>query len=148
VLTCGWRSAARRCGSPWSAWRLAIYISHSLLVIFGALVFAAMIDGGARLLGRALKIDRLWRVLIVLLGAVAFTVWLVMFAGQQISREAAQFPAIIEAQANQAIAWLDSQGFQIEMNNVQSLIGQALSGFGTVTRALGGILGGLTTLSW
>lgn len=125
---------------------LAVYISHSLLVIFGALVFAAMIDGGARLLGRALKIDRLWRVLIVLLGAVAFTVWLVMFAGQQISREAAQFPSIIEAQTSQAIAWLDGQGFQIEMNSVQNLIGQALSGFGTVTRALGGILGGLTTL--
>ncbi|MES2700424.1 MAG: AI-2E family transporter, partial [Pseudomonadota bacterium] len=29
---------------------LAVYISQSLLVVFGAMVFAAMIDGGSRLL--------------------------------------------------------------------------------------------------
>ncbi|MCL6250671.1 AI-2E family transporter [Altererythrobacter sp. KTW20L] len=125
---------------------LTVYISQSLLVIFGALVFAAMIDGGARLLGRVLPIGRMWRVAIVLLASVAFLYWLVMFAGSQISREAAQFPAIIEAQATQFAAWLDSQGFQIDISNVQGLIGQAMSGFGTVTRALGGILGGLTTV--
>lgn len=125
---------------------LAVYISQSLLVIFGALVFAAMIDGGARLLGRAIKIGRTWRVALVLLGGVAFAVWLVMFAGSQISQEAAQFPAIIESQAIQLLAWLDSQGFQIAVADVQGLIGQALSGFGTVTRALGGILGALASL--
>ena len=125
---------------------LAVYISQSLLVIFGALVFAAMIDGGARLLGRVMPIARVWRIAIVLLGAVAFLVWLAIFAGSQISQEAAQFPAIIEAQTIDFLAWLDRQGFQIDISNVQGLIGQALSGFGTVTRALGGILGGLTTL--
>jgi putative permease len=125
---------------------LTVYISQSLLVIFGALVFAAMIDGGSRLLGRVLKIGRMWRVGIVLLASVAFLVWLAMFAGSQISREAAQFPTILEAQATQFAAWLDSQGFQIDISNIQSLIGQAMSGFGTVTRALGGILGGLTTV--
>ncbi|MFC3102207.1 AI-2E family transporter [Altererythrobacter lauratis] len=125
---------------------LAVYISQSLLVIFGALVFAAMIDGGARLLGRVVPIGRVWRIAIVLLGAVAFLVWLAMFAGSQISREAAQLPAIIEAQSLNLIAWLDQQGFQIDISSIQGLIGQAVSGFGTVTRALGGILGGLTTL--
>lgn len=125
---------------------LAVYISQSLLVIFGALVFAAMIDGGARLVGRALKIGRIWRVLIVLAAGVAFFVWLAMFAGSQISQEAAQFPRIVESQAVQMIAWLDSQGFQVDISNVQGLIGQAMSGFGTVTRAVGGILGALTTV--
>lgn len=125
---------------------LAVYISQSLLVIFGAMVFAAMIDGGARLLGRVLTIGRGWRIAIVLLAAVAFMVWLVMFAGNQISREAAQLPMLIEAQVQRGLAAAADQGFAMEVNDLQGLIGQAVSGVGTVTRALGGILGALTTL--
>jgi predicted PurR-regulated permease PerM len=125
---------------------LAVYISQSLLVIFGAMVFAAMIDGGARLLGRVLKIGRGWRIALVLLGCVAFAVWLVSFAGSQISREAAQLPAIVIQQAQLAAAWASDQGFAVEIADLQGLIGQAVTGVGTVTRALGGILGTLTTL--
>ncbi|GAA0275120.1 AI-2E family transporter [Alteraurantiacibacter aestuarii] len=125
---------------------LTVYISQSLLVIFGAMVFAAMIDGGVRLLGRGLKIGRSWRIAIVLVSSVAFLIWLGWFAGSQISQEAAQFPAIVETQMIQLFEWLDTQGFAIDISDVQGLIGQAISGFGTVTRALGGILGGLTTL--
>lgn len=125
---------------------LAVYISQSLLVIFGAMVFASMIDGGARLLGRALKIARMWRVVIVLLLTVLFFFWLVTYAGSQISQEAAQLPQIIEAQLGQAIAWLDGQGFAIKQSDIQNLAGNLMSGVGTITRAIGGILGGLTTM--
>lgn len=125
---------------------LAVYISQSLLVIFGAMVFASMIDGGARLLGRALKIGRRWRVGIVLLLTLAFFYWLATYAGSQISREAAQFPQIIEAQLGQAISWLEGQGFAINQSDMQNLAGNLMSGVGTVTRAIGGIFGGLTTL--
>ena len=125
---------------------LAVYISQSLLVIFGAMVFASMIDGGARLLGRALKIGRMWRVAIVLALTVLFFYWLATYAGSQISREAAQLPQIIEAQLGQAIAWLDGQGFAINQSDIQNLAGNLMSGVGTVTRAIGGIFGGLTTL--
>ncbi len=125
---------------------LAVYISQSLLVIFGAMVFASMIDGGARLLGRALKIGRMWRVGIILALTVAFFYWLATFAGTQISREAAQLPQIIEAQIGQAIIWLDAQGFAIKQDDIQNLVGNLMSGVGTVTRAIGGIFGGLTTL--
>lgn len=125
---------------------LAVYISQSLLVIFGAMVFASMIDGGARLLGRALKIARMWRVAIVLLLTVLFLFWLVNYAGSQISREAAQLPQIVEAQLGHAIAWLDGQGFAIQQSDFQNLAGNLMSGVGTVTRAISGILGGLTTI--
>ncbi|MGB3379041.1 MAG: AI-2E family transporter [Allopontixanthobacter sediminis] len=125
---------------------LAVYISQSLLVIFGAMVFASMIDGGARLLGRALKIRRMWRVGIVLLLTLAFFYWLATYAGSQISREAAQFPQIIEAQVSQAISWLEGQGFAIDQGDIQNLAGNLMSGVGTVTRAIGGIFGGFTTL--
>jgi len=125
---------------------LAIYISQALLVIFGALVFAAMLDGGERLLGRVVPIGRGWRLALVLLLAVGFLGWLGFFAGSQISHEAAQLPTIIEAQASRLIAWLDSQGFAIDIQNVQNVIGQLASGVGTVTRAIGGLFGALTTL--
>ncbi len=125
---------------------LAVYISQSLLVIFGAMVLAAMIDGGSRLLGRVLPIARPWRIAIVLLGSIGFLVWLGYFAGSTISREAAQFPEIVQEQASLLFSWLQSKGFEVQMTDLQGLVSQALSGFGTVTRALGGILGGVTTL--
>jgi putative permease len=126
---------------------LAAYISRSLLVIFGALVFAAMIDGGARLLGRILPIPRSLRVAIVLVLTVAFLVWLGYFAGSTISREAAMFPAIVEQQVSELIDWGRAQGFQVSQDQLQNYAGGITSGIGTLTRALGGLLGGLTTVA-
>ena len=125
---------------------LAIYISQSLLIIFGAMVFGAMIDGGARLLHRVLPIARGWRVAIVLLAAVGFLAWLAIFAGSQISSEAAELPQIINDQLTQLFAWLRAQGFGISISDLQGLAGTLSSGVGTVTRAIGGILGSFTTM--
>lgn len=124
---------------------LTVYISHSLLVIFGALVFASIIDGGSRLLGRILPIGRNWRIGLVLLFAVSFVVWLVTFAGDQISQEAAQLPAIIELQSEKLLIWANSQGFSVNPDTVQQMAGQLMSGVSTVTRAIGGIVGGFTS---
>ncbi|MBX7483086.1 AI-2E family transporter [Qipengyuania qiaonensis] len=125
---------------------LAVWIARPLLVIFGAMVFASMIDGGARLLGRVLGIARAWRVAIVLVATVGFFAWLGYFAGSTISQEAAQFPAIIERQVGELFAWARAQGFQIEQSQLQNYLGNIGSGISTVTRALGGILGGLATV--
>jgi predicted PurR-regulated permease PerM len=125
---------------------LAVYISQALLVIFGSLVFAAMLDGGARLLGRVLPIGRNWRIAIVLLLVVGFFVWLGQFAGSTISREAAQLPAIVSQQASRLLDWLDTQGFAIDQTHVQGLVQELLSGVGTVTRAIGGIFGAMSML--
>lgn len=125
---------------------LAVYIAQSLMLIFGALVFACMIDGGARLLGRVLPIGRGWRVGIVLLLTTGFLVWLGYFAGSQISQQAAEFPAIVNDQLARAIVWLRSKGFAISSGDIQSFAGSMMSGVGTVSRAIGGLFGGLTTL--
>ena len=125
---------------------LAIYVSNALLVIFGAMVFGALIDGGTRLLGRVLKVGRNWRVAIVLVLTISFFIWLAMFAGSQISREAAQFPELIESQLAEFFAWLRAQGFSVAVADLQGLAGSLTSGVGTVTKAIGGLLGGLTTL--
>ena len=125
---------------------LAVYIAQSLMVIFGAMVFGALVDGGARLLGRVLKIGRGWRVGIVLLLTTAFLVWLVLFAGATISSEAAAFPAIVQDQLGKVFAWLQSRGIEISSSDLTNLAGNLTSGVGTVTAAIGGIFGGLTTL--
>jgi len=125
---------------------LSVYISRALLVIFGAMVFASMLDGGERLVGRVVKIPRGWRLGIVLGLTTLFFVWLGQFAGTQISREAAQLPEIVTLQAERLVAWLDTQGFAIDPGDVQGLAGQLLSGVGVVTRAIGGVLGAVSTL--
>jgi predicted PurR-regulated permease PerM len=125
---------------------LAVYLSSSLLVIFGALVFAAMLDGGARLLGRILPVPRALRVVIVILLALAFIGWLILFAGQQIVQEAAEFPEIIEAQLLQLLALARDNGLAVGISDLQGFAGQMADGVGTITRAIGGVIGGVTTL--
>jgi predicted PurR-regulated permease PerM len=125
---------------------LIVYVSQSLLVIFGAMVFAAMLDGGARLVGRVLPIARSLRLLVVLLLVVAFFVWLSYFAGSQISEQAAQFPTLVSEQLARLFAWLESRGFAVSQSDVSSYASSLVSGVGTVTRAIGGIFGSLATV--
>ena len=125
---------------------LTVYMAQPLLVIFGGLVFAAMIDGGARLLGRVLPIGRGLRVTIVLLAGAGFVVWLAYFAGSQIAQQAAALPATVEAQALRAAAWLESHGVAINIRNAEALAQQALGGISQLTKAVGGLIGALTTL--
>ena len=124
---------------------LAAFLAQSLLVIFGAMVFAAMLDGGARLLGRAVKIGRGWRLAMVLVAMVAFVAWLAYFAGSQISQQAAEFPALVGQQLGRFFQWLQDKGLDVGQTDVKSLVGNVFSGVGTVTKAIGGLLGGITT---
>jgi putative permease len=124
---------------------LAIYLSQSLLVVFGALVIACMLDGGARLLGRWVPIGRGWRVMIVLVLTVAFITWLVRFAGAQIADQAAEFPALITTQLGRLVAFLRSKGVDIGQDDLQNLAAQAMSGVGTLGRVVGGFFGAITT---
>jgi predicted PurR-regulated permease PerM len=124
---------------------LTVYMAQSLLVIFGGLVFAAMIDGGARLVGRVLPIARGWRIGLILLASVAFMGWLFYFAGSSIAAEAAALPEIVQYQFLRTVAWARSNGFAVEASSIQNIAGQLTSGVGTVTRALTGIMGGLAS---
>lgn len=125
---------------------LIVLLSESLLIIFGGMVFAALIDGGARLLGRVVKIGRGWRVTIVLFLTVCFVVWLVLFAGSQIADQAAQLPSTIQSQALRLLAWLKQHGYAARTTNFQSLMEKALGGFSEVTHAVGGVIGAFTTI--
>ena len=89
---------------------LVVVLSQPLLVIFGGIVFAALVDGGARLLGRVLHVRRSVRIGLVLLFAVSFMVWLVMFAGNQITDQAAQMPAVVNLQVHRLLDWGRAHG--------------------------------------
>lgn len=123
-----------------------VYMAQPLLVIFAGLVFAAMVDGGARLIGRVLPIGRGWRVAMVLLGTVAFLVWTALFAGSQLADQAAQLPATVETQAMRALSWLEAHNMGVHASDVKGMAQQAIGGVGQLTRMVGGLLGGATTL--
>lgn len=125
---------------------LGVVLSQSLLVIFGGIVFAALIDGGARMLGHVLPIRRGWRVALVLLVAMLFLLWLARFAGSQIAQQAAELPATIESQFHRGLAWLQRHGVEIRVRDVQSMAREAMGGISQVTAAVGGLIGGITTL--
>ena len=125
---------------------LVVMMAQPLLIVFAGLVFAAMIDGGARLLGRVLPIARGWRVAIVLVLTAAFLVWTAYFAGSQIAAQAAALPPTVEAQALRVISWLGRHGFAVDTNNIESLIREAVGGVGQLTRWVGGLIGAVTTV--
>lgn len=129
-----------------SLFALAVVLAQPLLVIFGGMVFAAMIDGGARLLGRVLPIARGLRVTIVLLLTVAFLAWVAWFAGSQIADQAAALPATVEAQAMRIFAWGQAHGLAVQPDDLKGLAQQALGGVAQVTRAVGGFIGAMTTM--
>jgi len=129
---------------------LAVYLAQPLLVIFGGIVFAAMIDGGQRLLSRVVpSLPRGFRIALVLLGAVAFLVWLVLFAGNQIAAQAAAFPQLVQTEAQRLSDLARAHGLLSKTVDIPALTGrvaeQLAGGVGQLTRALGGLLGGVTT---
>lgn len=125
---------------------LAVFLAQPLLVIFGGMVFGAMVDGGTRLLGRILPIGRGWRVGIVMLLTLLFLAWVAYFAGSQIAAQAAALPKTVESQALRAVAWLAAHGIAIDVDDVKGYLQQAIGGVSYLTRAVGGLIGALTTL--
>ena len=124
---------------------LIVYLAQPLLIIFGGMVFAAMIDGGARLLGRVLPIGRGWRVAMVVTFAVVFLVWTLTFAGTAMAQQAAQLPAVIQTQTLKIIGWLQAHGAILNVKSLQGLVEKLAGSVGDVTSAVGGVIGWLTT---
>ena len=109
-----------------------IVLAQPLMLIIGGLVFAGLIDGGARLLGRVLPIGRGWRVEIVLILAVAFLIWLGVFAGSQIADQAAALPATIQTQLQRGLHFLQKNGILEHPPTVETIVQQAIGGIGQV----------------
>jgi predicted PurR-regulated permease PerM len=126
---------------------LAWMLAQPLLLILAAIVFATMLDGGTRLLGRVLPLGRGWRLAIVLLGCLGFVYWLVVFSGNQLVSQAAQLQTVIVTQVERLLALADANGVSAMEFDVKQAIDYVLGSVGRVTAAVGTVIGGLTSLA-
>jgi len=123
-----------------------IFLAQPLLLIFGGIVFASIIDGGTRLLGRVLPIGRGWRLLLVSLAAVAFLVGTVWLAGVQLAAQAVNLRNILTLQVNRLVELAAAYGLGVDSIAPQQVIERAMSSLGMLTSAVSSVLGGLTNL--
>ena len=129
-----------------AAMALVVLLIQPLLIIFGGLVFSAMLDGGVRLLGRVLPIPRGWRLMIVMLCAVAFVLGVFYLTGVQVAAQAEQLRVTLQAQATRVIAWASSIGLMPGRADVNELMKQAMGSFGKLTLFLGSAVGAVSSL--
>ena len=125
---------------------LCIVLIQPIMLIFAAIVVAAILDGGARLLGRVLPIARGWRLLIVCLTLTAFLIWTMMFAGSQIADQAATLQQVIMGQVERIAGWASTHGMGSFQLDTKTITEQLAGSFGRVTAAVGSVVGALTSL--
>ena len=129
-----------------AAMALVVVLVQPLLIIFGGLVFASMLDGGVRLLGRVLPIPRGWRLLIVVLLVIAFIVGTAVLTGVQMTQQVTQLRATLEVQADRAMQWASGLGLMPGRSNLSGIVQQAMGSIGRLTSAVGTLFGALTSL--
>ncbi|WP_242097463.1 MULTISPECIES: AI-2E family transporter [unclassified Sphingomonas] len=128
-----------------AAMAMTVLLVQPLLVIFAGLVFAAMLDGGVRLLGRVLPIGRGWRLLIVVLAVIAFLLGTFYLMGVQLSEQVTQLQQTLQTQWSRLAAWLSSKGIMPGASDVNGMLHQAMGSVGKLTSFVGTALGALTT---
>lgn len=125
---------------------LVVLLVQPLLIIFGGLVFAALLDGGVRLLGRVLPIGRGWRLLIVVLLVTTFLLATFYLTGVQVTQQVMQLRSTLEAQAVRFTSFLTQQGLMPGASDVSGIIRQALGSVGRLTSWVGTAIGAITSL--
>jgi predicted PurR-regulated permease PerM len=129
-----------------AAMALVVLLIQPLLIIFAGLVFAAMLDGGVRLLGKVLPIRRGWRLMIVVLCVIAFLLGVFYLTGVQIAAQFEQLRTTLEAQANQVVLWASDMGLMPGRADITGLAKQALGSIGRVTSFVGTAIGAISSL--
>ena len=121
-------------------------LAQPLLLIMGGLVFAAMLDGGARLLGRVLPIGRGWRIAIVCIAAFAFLIWTFYFAGSTIAGQAETLRVVLQTQVDRIFGWVESMGLMPRGSGFNEIGRQLVGSLGKLTSAVGTALGAVSSL--
>ena len=124
------------------AWQLA----QPLMLVFGGIVVAAMLDGGVRLLGRVLPIGRGWRLLIIGIAVLLFMGSTIYLLGVELVAQANQLRVTLEAQTHRLSGWLSENGFMPTNAQLSDMGRQLLGSLGQVTAAVGTALGAVTSL--
>jgi predicted PurR-regulated permease PerM len=125
---------------------LVILLIQPILVIFAGLILGVMLDGGVRLLGRALPIGRGLRLLIVVLGLVLFLAATIYLTGVGILQQVEQLRTTLEGQTVRLTAYLTQQGLMPGVSDISGIARQAMSSVGRLTSWVGSAMGAITTL--
>jgi len=123
----------------------AIVLAQPLLLIVGGAIFAVFLDGGVRLLGRALPIPRGWRLLLVILLGFGFIGWVFWFAGTTIAAQFETLRTVVTAQFNRLLVFAASLGV-LPKGPPANLGSELLGSVGRLTSAVGSAIGALTSV--
>jgi predicted PurR-regulated permease PerM len=122
-----------------------IVLAQPILLILGGMVFAIILDGGTRLLGRVLPIGRGWRLAIVTLAGFGFIAWVFYFAGSTLVAQAETLRIVIAEQWTRLLAYLGSVGMLPE-GGISGLGSQLLGGVGRLASAVNTVAGILSSI--
>jgi predicted PurR-regulated permease PerM len=144
------RDEARK-AAVWLGMALAIVgvivLSQPILLIVGGMIFAVILDGGTRLLGRILPIGRGWRLALVTLAGFAFVGWVFYFAGTTLAGQAEELRVVISEQSQRVLKFAVDIGLMpADGTGLQSFSQQLLGGVGRLTTAVSTAIGALTSI--
>jgi predicted PurR-regulated permease PerM len=122
-----------------------IVLAQPLLLILGGAVFAVFLDGGARLLGRALPVPRPWRLLLTILLGFGFVGWVFWFAGTTIAAQFEDLRIVVTAQFDRLMAFAGSLGL-VPQGPPANLGSELLGSVGRLTSAVGSAIGAATSV--
>ena len=127
---------------------LTYVLAQPLLLIVGGLVFASLLDGGARLLGRILPIPRGWRVALVAILAMAFLLGVFSYAGLTLIGQFQALKELVISQFQRIEGWASVSGLIPKGGPDLSSLGRQLMGsLGQLTNAVGVALGGISSVA-
>lgn len=122
-----------------------IVLAQPLLIIIGAMIFAVLLDGGARLLGRVLPIGRGWRLAITVIAGFGFIGWTFYFAGTTFASQWERLRDVVNLQAARLLEFATSLGL-LPKGNGFNLSAELLGSVGKLSSALGSAIGAVTTM--
>jgi predicted PurR-regulated permease PerM len=123
------------------------FLAQPILLIFAGIVFASMLDGGTRLLGRVLPIPRTWRLTIVTLAGFGFLAWVMVYAGMSLAAQAETLQKVVTVQLNRILAWGNELGVVRGGAQIEQLSEQLMGSLGRLTTAVGSAIGAVTSLA-
>ena len=126
---------------------LLVLLVQPLLLVFAAVVFATMLDGGTRLLGRVLPIPRGWRLLITCLAVAAFLAWTIYFAGSQIAGQFEALRLVVEAQHGRVFDWAHARGLLPKTGGGQAIANEVMGSVDRLTAWVGSALGAVSSMA-
>lgn len=124
-----------------------IYLAQPILLIVGALVLAAMLDGGTRLLGRILPWPRAILLTIVIFSAALFTIWTMVYAGSALVDQAISLKSTVTSQIQRLAVLIDNAGLSIDALDIERFGQQIFNSVGRVTAAVSTAIGVLASLA-